>query len=227
MDIEKISAFLHKLANAKIITLLIILGAAAYFIHKNLDFITEITFKIDHTNGSTNQTQANNDRYGAVINVDTNLIPLQFDIPSYFLITITNSGYANANNLEVLVDIGRSKVTSLDIKPKDRCSISSGNAEKTEPIRVVCKTVSAGESIYIYSLLSEATFRSILVTSPNLPQPVSVKNIQHPLEEHTGFSFSEIIIYLIEGIAVIVVITIGFYLIESLVRLLDRVFRNK
>ena len=47
MDIEKISAFLHKLANAKIITLILILGVSGFFVYKNFEFITEITFKVE------------------------------------------------------------------------------------------------------------------------------------------------------------------------------------
>jgi len=227
MDIEKILASLHKLANTKIITLLLILGVAAYFVHENLDFITEVTFKVDHS-GSQHQEIPKKDNANLYANftVDTKLIPVQFDIPSYLLITVTNSGPANAYNLEALVDTGKSKITALDIKPKDRCDISSGNKDNVGPIRVVCKTVNNGESIYIYSLLSEATFRSILVTSPNLYQPVLVNYHDHPTEGHTGPTFTDVVTFLIEAIAVIAIVFIGIFLLKALVDFLERVFKT-
>jgi hypothetical protein len=226
MDIEKILALLHKLANAKIITLLLILGTAAYFIHKNLDFITEVTFKINHSSDQQTQTPPKNEsNLYSTIAVVTDLIPLQFDIPSYLLITIKNNGPANANNLEALVDTGKAKVNSLDIKPKDRCSISSGTKVSTEPIRVICKVVNAGESIYIYSLLSEATFRSVLITSPNLYSPVIVKDIENRKEEPSGITFADVITFVIEGTAAIAVILIGMYLLGALINFLEKLFK--
>jgi hypothetical protein len=140
MDTEQITAFLPKLANAKILALLIVLGVVAYFVYKNFDFITEIPFKVDRPNGSAKQSLSDDDRNKfTTAKVDTNLIPLQFDIPSYFLVSVTNSGPATAKQMEILVDIGRAKVTSMDIKPKDRCSINSGNSGGNDPIRVICK----------------------------------------------------------------------------------------
>ena len=228
MDPDKISAFLHKLASAKIITLVLIVGVAAYFIHKNLDFITEITFKVDRPSGSAKQTSENDDRFQWTnVSVDATLIPLQFDIPSYFLISVTNSGPANANKLEVLVDIGRAKVTAMDIKPKDRCSLSSGTTVANDPIRVLCQRVNVGESIYIYSLLSEATFRSVLVTSPNLSRPITVEKSDSHFPHKPDVSFGDLLLWLIEGIAVLAVILFGIAILGALIRLLEKIFGTK
>lgn len=228
MDPDKISAFLHKLASAKIITLILIVGVAAYFIHKNFDFITEITFKVDRPSGSAKQSSENDDRFQwADISVNTTLIPLQFDIPSYFLVSVTNSGPANANKLEVLVDVGRAKVTDIDIKPKDRCSISSGKTVANDPIRVLCQRVNVGESIYIYSLLSEATFRSVLVNSPNLSKPIAVEKSDSQSAHRPDVSFGDLILWLIEGVVVLAIIIFGFSILGALIKWLDKIFDAK
>ena len=228
MDIEKISAFLHRLATAKVITILLILGVAAFFIYKNFDFITEVTFKVDHPKATTPQTQAYDDRFKwAHINVDATLIPLQFDIPSYFLVSVKNIGPAIAKHLEVSIDLGRARITSIDIKPKDRCTISSGNAGTAGPIRVVCQIVNVDDAVYIYSLLSEPTFRSVVVTSPNLSQPISVLNSGPSPTNLPGIAFSDVVLFSLEAIVFIGVVIVGWYLLAGLINLLERIFKGK
>jgi|GEM_PF-5486065 len=228
MDIEKISAFLHKLANAKIITLILILGVSGFFVYKNFEFITEITFKVERPNDLTKQSPAKDERYKYTnITINATLTPLQFDIPSYFLVEVTNSGPAVATNIETLIDLGRSKITSLDIKPKDRCSISSGNIDSSEPIRVVCKTLNVGESLYIYSLLSEATYRNILVSSPSLSQSVSETKIESLSGNKTNVTFKDVVIFILESIAVIALFFIGYFTLSSTYRFLSRIFGIK
>lgn len=228
MDIEKISAFLQKLSTAKVITALLILGAAAFFIYKNFDFITEITFKVDHPKTSAPQTQAYEDRFKwASIEVGTTLIPLQFDIPSYFLVSVKNTGPAIAKHLEVSIDLGRARITSIDIKPKDRCAISSGSAGTADPIRVVCQIVNVGDSVYIYSLLSEPSFRNVVVTSPNLSRPISVLNSGRPPTNHNDITFGDVILFSVEAIVFIGIVIIGWYLLAGLRNLSARIFKGK
>ena len=49
MDIDKFIKSIERLASAKVIVILLIVGLGSFFVYKNIDFITEITFKIDQS----------------------------------------------------------------------------------------------------------------------------------------------------------------------------------
>src|SRR5258708_39616204 len=129
MDKDDISRFLQKILSARSIVVLIILGALAVFVYRNFDFITEITFKIERPKSESKAVTAEpkgEPKKSAKIGVVVTLIPLQFDIPSYLLIGVKNTGSVAVTNLEAVLHLGRPRIEKKDIKPKERCVRSSG-----------------------------------------------------------------------------------------------------
>ena len=174
---EHFTSILQKIATAKVIVVLIIAAALAFFIYKNFDFITEITFKIDrpknlekaHTPGE-NTTKGASSRHSLSIPV-VQSTPSAFKIPSYFYAEIRNDGPDSAKEVEIIADLGKAQADQIDVKPSDKCTFTSGT-KSSSILRINCTEVAAHESVYLYALTSLPTFQKIIVRAQSSVSPI-------------------------------------------------------
>jgi hypothetical protein len=173
---------LQKIATAKGTVVLIVAAFLAFFVYKNFDFMTEITFKIDRPKSTTEvqhakesnskkSTSKKNTTTNYFLFADVQVTPSAFNIPSYIYAEVRNAGSDLVREVEIVIDLGKAQAEQADIKPSDKCSFSQ-NVKGESIVRVKCSEVTANESIYFYALTSMPIFQKIIVSSSGSVSPI-------------------------------------------------------
>jgi hypothetical protein len=174
--------FLAKFATAKGIVLLIVVVLLVIFVIRNLDFITEVTFKIDKSkNKPTEQIdtikhQKDTLAKSVIIKKDSvtmlsiekvALCPQSFRLHSYFYVEIKNTGSYPAKNVTVIIDYGKSKFDTLEFKPEFPKPEIISSVHDKNIFKIKYSELLQNQSIYLYSFLDIPMFKGITLIWDN------------------------------------------------------------
>jgi len=167
---DKYLKLLEKVATAKGIVFVFILTMLCFFVYKNLDFITEIKFTIDKSQGITktqNSPIQNNvkkdEKQSLAMDLrfeKIELSPIDFKLPSYFLVEIKNHAPINTNEVDIQINFGDSSYERYEISPKDICKNLTDLNDKSI-LKIKCSNLIPNESVYIYAMLNHPVFNNI------------------------------------------------------------------
>lgn len=174
---DKLIKSLDKIASAKILVALIIIGLVAFFVYRNFDFITEITFKIDRSKkndfvseekGEASKKEKGTDTkvtpYSDVRIENIQISPIDFDLPAYFFLELQNRGTKASSGDSIIIDFGRANIENCEIRPKDSCKIIAGD-EGGNLLKIGTESTAPKQSIYVYALLTRPSFKKIIIES--------------------------------------------------------------
>jgi len=162
---DKFLKSLERLATAKGIVVLVIVLLVVFFTYKNLDFITEVTFKVDRPSGTNEPPadpnfRAQENRKASFSIVGAQLTPVDFALPVSFYAELRNDGFATGG-VEVMVDFGRAAVDTFEIRPANGYTLISGGIQQNT-LKVQFPSVARDESVHLYALLTMPTFREVV-----------------------------------------------------------------
>ena len=152
-SVEKFLKQLERLATARGIVALLILLVLAFFVYKNFDFISEITFKLDRPKEPPPAEQERRTETRPPIEADSASVkirnvqasPVDFSLPVYFYVEFTNEG-STAGRAEVMVDFGRANIESYEIRPTGLAALVSGG-EGTNTLKLYLDSVGEDETV--------------------------------------------------------------------------------
>ena len=228
---------IERLANLKGIAALLVVLLLSYFVYRNFDFISEITFKVDkpkkeHQVDSLKKPmmttqpgqQLQKGGYAELELLNLQLSPVDFNLPNFFYFELHNKGTAPAQNLVVRIDLGKATVKEIEITCSDTYEILS-NDLSTSIIKAALSSIAQEESAYFYLLLSTPTFKKIIASAENIPLDLiySVDNYRDNSSE-TEFVSSNLMSFLRFAFGAAVGV-FGIYFIVVIITLLNRVFK--
>lgn len=183
-EMDEFTKLVSKLATAKGIVALLIVVMLLIFVYRNLDFITEISFKIDRPapasverqeEKETAQTSATSPeskpRSSPFINIhNAYLTPMRFEVPSALYFELTNAATYSGFETTISIDVGRARASAVDWIPKSSCE-SSPEAAEQPIVTILCPEIAAKETIYFQLLLSVPEVREIVIRSSGMTYP--------------------------------------------------------
>lgn len=214
---------IERLANAKGIATLLVLGIVAFFVYRNVDLISEVTFKVKHDTSSAVQPAPATRRGNAAFEIaSVQLAPVDFALPSPFIAEIRNSGYG-AGAGEVIIDFGGASIQQFEVQPSAAATLVSGGAGGGM-LKLRLLNVSPEESVYIYALLSEPTFRRIVVNSDQSGLQTTLEHSQYLARETSSVTPTQGFVTFLWILTGIFTLVMAFYLTIVLIRFLNGIF---
>lgn len=241
---KELPKLIEKLANTKAIIVLLIIGVVAFFVYKNFDFITEITFKIDRGPHKAVEEpdkpskekeplpdsipdQEEKRPYSPFIAISNlYLTPTAFDIPTSLYFEVSNTGNSPTKNTNILLDLGRAQVVQFDCKPKQYCEVD-GEVKGQSLIKIRCSSIPGKETLYVNVLLSAPFFRKIVINSEDLRIPKEIeyeemiKKGGHQEQKFFSSSFMTFLKIVLGGA---ILVFAGYFVIATIL-LLSRYFK--
>jgi hypothetical protein len=155
------------------------IAVIAFFVYKNFDFITEVTFKVDRGKGKTD-IKAESDQqekektkkpgyYPSLKMRNVQLPPIDFELPCYFYFEIYNSGDATADNVQVTMDLGKANLKQFEVRSASNWRVVSRESN-TNMIKLAFNSIGGNESAYVYALLTMPVFKKIVITCDNVSE---------------------------------------------------------
>jgi len=95
------------------------------------------------------------------------LIPREFDLPSYLYFEVINNGTATIRDLTISVDLGKSKFQKFDYTKQVNSSITIDSTNKSF-VKIFCPQIKETETIEFYFLNSSPFFKSIILNAKNM-----------------------------------------------------------
>lgn len=152
----------EKLANIKGVTVLVLLLMVGFFVYRNLDFIYEITFKIDRPHQTPAAPQQPPLKYARFLQIErVDVPPAAFGLPAYFLVAVRNNG-RETGAAEFTVDFGRALVQQFETRPTENVTVISGGVGSSA-IKLLFQQVGPDEAVYLYALTSQPGFAQISI----------------------------------------------------------------
>ena len=222
MNLDNLEKILTKFATAKGVVVIVIAAVLVFFVIKNFDFISKVTFEI-----SPDKTVKKDPQFHAIPHDiqlrRVQIPPVLLDVPPYFFAEFANRNRLPAKNVEFLIDLGASKQERVAVRPKDRCSIVS--QEDISLIRVRCTSLNGGESVFVQAVLTHPLYRRITITL-NGENAHEITASNHFDSFPSDLTFPSLVVGGLELFALIVgglILTIfGYYIIRLVVRLCER-----
>jgi hypothetical protein len=167
-----IERILRRLATGKGIALVVALAILAFFLYKNFDFVTEVTFKVDRgqqnppTAKSPGEVDAKAKKHlvtpALIVLKRVDIPPGGLELPPYLLAEFRNIGDRVSANVELIIDLGPSRYERAVVRPRDKCSLAEPSLDASQ-IRVRCNGLLGGESVFVQAVLSLAVLERILI----------------------------------------------------------------
>lgn len=229
MEPNKLIKFVEKLATTKGIIALIILCLVAFFVYRNFDFITEITFKVDRGKSKQEPSQVEKakpkKRGAASIEIrNVQLSPIDFKLPNYFYFELHNSGSIPLEHISLTVDLGKANLKDYEIRSSSGYNLVSGGKD-SNIIKLVFDLMNPDESVYVYTLLTAANFKKIVVNSDDITNTLSYTIDDLAKDAGNSRFFSGGLITFFKIIFAIVVIVFVIYAVIVVISNLNRVFK--
>ncbi len=95
------------------------------------------------------------------------ICPINFNLPNYFFVEITNKGTKKLVNVNLTIDFGKASYTQIEYSPEKNITFNNDSLNKFFA-KFQCEEINRDESIYIYALLTQPSFNRILIDGPNL-----------------------------------------------------------
>lgn len=217
--LSKYSNLIDKILTGKAIIVIIMLGTTAFFVYKNLDFITEITFKVDRPVDKKNvnkQSKTTGIPHLELISVQ--VPPVQTKLQSSLSIEIQNTGSSSAENVEVLVDLSKSLASEYEIVSPNNYKIIS-EPTNTNIIKFTVEKLNQHESIYLYALLSSPFYNKIVINADNINSAIVHNYKDNIKSESSGF------VTLFKIIAGVFIVVISVMLLFWMCTFLNKVLK--
>jgi len=229
MESNKLTKILEKLATTKVIIALIILCLVAFFVYRNFDFITEITFKVDRGKSRPEPTQvekAKQKKIGtASIEIrNVQLSPVDFKLPNYFYFELHNNGSVPLERINLTVDLGKANLKDYEIRSSSSYNLVSGEKD-SNIIKMVFDSMNPSESVYVYTLLTSANFKKIVVNSDDITNTLSYSIDDMAKDTGNSRFFSSGMITFFKIIFALIVIVFVVYAVIVVISNLNRVFK--
>ena len=90
-----------------------------------------------------------------------------FNIPSYFYFEVTNKGTRTIQELNITVDLGKSKYQEFDYSKKIHSKIITDSTDKSF-VKIICSEIKENETIEFYALTSAPIFKNIIFNASNM-----------------------------------------------------------
>lgn len=214
---------IERLANAKGIATLLILGIVAFFVYRNADLISEVTFKVKHDTSSAIQPAPVTRRGNAAFQIaNVYLAPIDFAIPSPFIAEIRNSGLG-AGGGEVIIDFGGASVGQFEVQPAAAATLVSGGVGGGT-LKLHLVNLSPDESVYIYALLSEPTFRRIVVNADESGLQTTLEHSQYLARAADSVTPTPGFVTFLWFLAGVFILVMAIYFTVALIAFLNRFF---
>lgn len=214
---------IERLANAKGIAALLVLLLVAFFVYRNVDLISGVTFTVNRDTSSAVQRAPATPRGNAAFEIaSVQLAPIDFALPSPFIAEIRNSGQ-EAGGGDVIVDFGGASIEQFEVQPAAAATlVSGGTGAGTLKLRL--PNVSRGESIYIYALLSSPTFRRIVVNADESHLQTTLEHSQYLARQSGAVTPEPGFVTFLWVLAGLFIIVMSFYLTIVLITFLNGFF---
>ncbi|KAF0234704.1 MAG: hypothetical protein FD177_541 [Desulfovibrionaceae bacterium] len=164
---------LEKLLTAKGIVFLVALGFVAFFVYKNFDFVTEVTFKVDRGNVKDvkeGKKETEERRSTPVLEVENVQMPsVSTKSPSYMFVELSNSSAVDAMNVNVILYLGRSTLHSFEIISPAKYNVDKDSGLSVLSVSIDC--IKAKSKSYIYLLINGQAFDKIVLNADGMSVP--------------------------------------------------------
>jgi len=229
MESNKLIKILEKLATTKVIITLIILCIVAFFVYRNFDFITEITFKVDRGKSRPESTQAEKTKQKKIgtasIEIrNVQLSPVDFKLPNYFYFELHNNGSLPLERINLTIDLGKANLKDYEIRSSSSYDLVSVGKD-SNIIKMVFDSLNPNESVYVYTLLTSANFRKIVVNSDDITNTLSYTIDDMAKDAGNSRFFSSGMIIFFRIIFALVVIVFVIYAVIVVISNLNRIFK--
>ena len=166
---EDIKKLLGQVANAKIITLIIIGIFIGILIWKNSDFISEVSFTIKNGTDASKTKKLSKEENKS--HLQSNLVinkillpPSPEKLPSIIVIEIKNIGNTSALNIKINIDLGIAQVIGYEIIGFNTKDITN-NVSNTSILNISLEEIRPNENGYIYLHTNIPIFKNISISS--------------------------------------------------------------
>ncbi|MCB4758077.1 MAG: hypothetical protein LGB02_01695 [Sulfurovum sp.] len=184
---EDIKKLLGQVANAKIITLIIVIIFIGIIIWKNSDFISEVSFTIKNDTNTSITKKLSKAQKEDKSHLHSNLVinnillpPSPEKLPSILVIEIKNIGKASALDIKINIDLGIAQIKGYEIIGFDTSDITN-KISKTSVLNILLKEIRPNESGYIYLHTNAPIFKNISISSKDIERTTSI-NLQEYLQ---------------------------------------------
>ena len=186
---EDIKKLLSHVANAKIITIIVVIIFIGIIIWKNSDFISEVSFTIKNdkntevTKKLSKEDEKNKNHLESKLIISKILLPPSPEkLPSIIVVEISNIGKASALDVKINIDLGIAKVIGYEVIGFNSENVPS-NLSKTSIINIPLKEIRPNENGYIYLHTNTPIFKNISISSKDIEKTYSV-NLQEYLQKN-------------------------------------------
>jgi hypothetical protein len=193
--LEDIKKLFNQVANAKVITLIIVGIFVGILIWKNSDFISEvsITIKNDKNTEIAKKTSKENQKKKSHLQSDLTisdilLPPHSEKLPSIIVIEINNIGKASALNVKINIDLGIAKIIEYEVIGFSSDSIPN-NLSQTSIINISLKEIRPKENGYIYLHTNAPIFKNISISSKDIEKIYSISLREYLQKNNTAQYF--------------------------------------
>jgi hypothetical protein len=211
--LEDIKKLLGQVANAKIITLIIIGIFIGILIWKNSDFISEVSFTIKNGTDTSitkkvSKIEENKTHLKSNLVINKILLPPSPEkLPSIIVIEIKNIGKASALNIKINIDLGIAQVIGYEIIGFNTKDITN-NVSKTSILNISLEEIRPNENGYIYLHTNIPIFKSISISSKDTDKTNSLTLSEYLqnntiIKKHNGITMSGFLEFLL-GIFILI-----------------------
>jgi hypothetical protein len=227
---------IERLANLKGIVILLLILIVSFFVYRNLDFITEITFKVDKSKqtaqSDSSKQNANNQTakpvsaggYAEFEILDLSLSPIDFRLPKYFYFEVHNKSNAGAYNVTVTIDLGRANLTDIEVRSASVVQVFRSDSV-SNLVKVNLSFIGKEESAYFYLLLTNPSYKRISVSSSNMITDLVRKYDGPQINSVSSGFISDEFMTFIRILAGIVLIVFTIYSLYVIISFLNRLFK--
>ena len=215
----------ERLATAKGITTLLVIALVGFFVWRNVDVISEVTFRIDRTPAERRADSVSAVRdsasHGFFQVQRAQLVPVDFKLPSAFYAEVENTGQ-QAGALELLADFGSASIEQFEVLPSQNVQILSGGTG-ANTLKLHIPHVSPEERVYLYALLTVPSVRALVATAVGGTRNSLTSSDLQTTGEARRSGFREFLTVLFGFFLTVM----SIYFTVVLIRVLNRTFRMK
>lgn len=147
-----------------------------------------------------------------------------FNIPSYFYFEVTNKGTRTIQNLNLTIDLGKSKYQEFDYSKKITTSIKIDSTDKSF-VKILCPEIKENETIEFYALTSAPTFNNITLNASNMTFDKKYTYDDYLTSEKDGISDDSGFYNFLIVILSLAIIVFAIYFTIVIITYLNKIFK--
>lgn len=190
-----------------------------YLVQENIEPVRTKTTEKEINGNQENSTGTEN-----LVISRIDLSSRDFNIPSYFYFEVTNKGTKIIQDLNITVDLGKSKYQEFDYSKKIPSKIITDSTDKSF-VKIIYPEIKENETIEFYALTSAPTFKNIILNASNMTFDKKYTYDDYLISEKDGVSNEGGFYLFLTVILSIVIVVFAIYFTFVIITYLNKVFK--